>query len=403
MVAVGFVGAGLAAAFVAAAAGWSVWLPTHLVLAGAAGTAIASVLPFFSATLAVAPPADPRVRIAAIVLVAGGAAVAIAAVAAGASSLGHISGSAFLAGIALVGLGAFRPLRGALGPRRRRIERAYLAALISLGVGVTLATTMLAGWDPVVERWAVLKPAHAWLNLVGALSVIIVATLGHLAPTVEGGRIRPRHSLLVGLVGLTTGSALVALGYGLAADHLARGGALLALVGALAVPVHGLAVRTDAATWTTDPGWHRLTVWSLRLGGAWFAVAVAVMAGRVLWLGAAPAAWSLALVGIPFVVGWVMQVLIGSWSHLLPAIGPGSADVRAWRRQWLGRGATARLIALDGGALTAWVGVVNGWPPMTGAGLVGVAAAAGSAIILTAIAIRGPVGDRRPSARLASA
>ena len=49
------------------------WLPLHLVLAGAAGTAIAGVLPFFTAALAVAPPADPRARLAAVGLIVVGA------------------------------------------------------------------------------------------------------------------------------------------------------------------------------------------------------------------------------------------------------------------------------------------------------------------------------------------
>ncbi len=392
IVAVAFVAAGLLAAIVTTVAGWTAWVPTHLVLAGAAGTAIAAVLPFFSSALAIAPPADARIRVGAIAFVAAGATIAIVAVAGRAPSLGHLGGSVYLAGIVLVGVAAFRPLRRALGPRRRRIERAYLAALVSVGVGVVLATALLAGWDPVVDRWAALKPAHAWLNLVGAVSLVIVATLGHLAPTVEGSRIRPRRSLLVALVALPAGSALVAIGYGLSADDLARSGACLALVGALAVPVHGLALRADAATWTTDPGWHRLTIWSLRLGAGWFALAVGVMAGRVIWLGAAPAAWSLALVGIPFVLGWVLQVLIGSWSHLLPAVGPGTPEVRAWRRYWLGRGATARLLALDGGLLVAGIGIVGGWPAITGAGLIGVAAAAGVAIALAAIAVVGPLG-----------
>ena len=48
------------------------WLPLHLGLAGAAGTAVASVLPFFTTALAIAPPAGRLVRISAIGLIAFG-------------------------------------------------------------------------------------------------------------------------------------------------------------------------------------------------------------------------------------------------------------------------------------------------------------------------------------------
>ena len=42
------------------------WLPLHLALAGGAGTAIASMMPFFAAALAAAAPVDARLRSAAI-------------------------------------------------------------------------------------------------------------------------------------------------------------------------------------------------------------------------------------------------------------------------------------------------------------------------------------------------
>ncbi|MEO7663571.1 MAG: hypothetical protein ABIV26_00465, partial [Candidatus Limnocylindrales bacterium] len=39
------------------------WLPAHLALAGAAATAIAAVLPFFTAALVVAQPVRPAIRL----------------------------------------------------------------------------------------------------------------------------------------------------------------------------------------------------------------------------------------------------------------------------------------------------------------------------------------------------
>ena len=176
------------------------WLPVHLILAGAAGTAIASVLPFFVAALAVVQPASPRVRSAAIALIAGGALFASLGVTGNATPVAVAGALVYMAGLVTVAGAAFGrsgrkvppPPSGALclcrgdlpGRRRRR------------NVGL-----MLAGFAPIVERWALFKPAHAWLNVFGFLSLAVAATLVHLAPTVVGGRIVPRLSASIALVG----------------------------------------------------------------------------------------------------------------------------------------------------------------------------------------------------------
>ena len=173
------------------------------------------------------------------------------------------------------------------------------------------------------RRWAALKPAHAWLNVFGFLSVVIAATLVHLAPTVAGTRIRVRRSATVAIVALSTGSALVAIGFAGGLEVVGRAGAVIELVGAGALLAHAVGVRRDRGRWTSDPGWHRVTGLSLLAAPCWFLVAVAIAAGRVLWLGPVPGAWSMELLAVPLILGWTAQVLIGSWTHLVPAIGPG--------------------------------------------------------------------------------
>jgi nitrite reductase (NO-forming) len=384
-----FVAAGLLTALSGALSGGATWLPLHLVLAGGAGTAIAGMLPFFSAALAVAPPADPRLRLAAVGTVAVGALLVVGSVSIGDPFLGHVGGTVYLVGIVLAGIAGYRPLRRALGPRRRLIERAYLAAFAAALVGVLLVTAMLAGWAPVVRRWAMLKPAHVWLNLIGSLSVIIVATLTHLGPTIEGTRMQPRATARVALVGLTVGPAMVALAYTLRLDPLARIGAAIALVGATGVVVHTLAVRSSDEPWTTDVHWHRFATWSLRLGSAWFLAGMVVLAGRVVWLGADPAAMSLTAIGIPVVVGWVLQVLVGSWSHLIPALGPGEPATRARRRELLSHGAMARLTVLNAGILAAWLGLWLEAPALLLGGSLAVGLALGASVGLAAAAAHG--------------
>lgn len=378
----GFLAAAVAAAILPESVRRGVWLSVHLALAGAAGTAIASVLPFFVAALSVAPPVSGIVRGGAIGLIAGGAAAASLGVAGGMQPLALAGALGYLAGLGGVAVAAFWPLRASRGPRRRFVVAAYGAAIAQVAVGVGLVLGMLAGVPPVVEGWSLLKPAHAWLNVFGFLSVVIAATLIHLAPTVAGTRIAPRRSALVALAGLATGAPLIALGLALGDDRVARIGALAELLGAIGLMAHALAVRHDRGTWTTDPGWHRLTSSSLLAAPAWFLVAVAIAAGRILWLGAVPDAWSLASIVAPLAVGWIVQVLIGSWSQLLPSIGPGDMAAHADQRARLGRGAIGRVGALNLGVALVTLGGLLAW---TGAVVIGLIVC--GAAILTSLTI----------------
>lgn len=381
--------------------GWgavgAVWLPLHLALAGGAGTAVAAVLPFFTAALAVARPAATWVRVMAIGLVASGAAVVSLSVANGETAIGAIGGSMYLVGIVFVAIAAFRPLRAALGRRRRTVERAYAAALLNVIVSVALATTFLAGWTPVVERWASLKPAHAWLNVVGFVSLIIVATLVHLAPTVEGGRIQPRRSATIAVGALSIGAPGIAFGYLLAADLIVRVGGVVVLLGAVATLVHALVSARDHGRWTTDEDWHRLTRWSLRAASGWFAVGIAAAVGRIVWLGADPQAWSMILVAAPLTVGWVVQTLVGAASHLLPAIGPGDQRVHGAQRAILGRAARARLVGLNLGIALHWAGTAFALEALAviGAGMVVICLLATTGLFIAALtATRWSIPDR---------
>ncbi|MEW5992087.1 MAG: hypothetical protein AB1736_12180 [Chloroflexota bacterium] len=377
MIAAAYVGLAVAALLLPAEVRLGTWLPAHLALAGAAATAIAAILPFFSAALAVAPPARPAIRIAGIGLVAGGALAAMTVVghAAGDPALAAVAGGLFLAGIGLVATGAFLPLRGALGPRRRLVETAYGAALLNVAVGATLATLLVGGNDAVAAAWTSLKPAHAWLNLVGFVGLVVVASLLHLAPTVAGARMRPRLSGRLAVVGLAVGVPVVVAGHALALGWLARGGAVAVVAAAVGVAGHALVVWRDPerGRWTTDTRWHRFTAGSLLAGQGWLSTGLAVAAARILVAGAAPSAWSFAAIGGPLVVGGVVQVLIGALTHLVPAIGPGDTARHAAARRILGHAAGSRLLAVNVGAGLVTLG--GSWSPvgfaLAGAGIAG--------------------------------
>ncbi len=246
-----------------------IWLPLHLALAGAATTAIAGVMPFFSATLAAAPPVGARLRAAAVAVVALGAAGVAIGVTGGRTGLAVAGGAAFVVGVGLTGSATVRPLRGALGPSRGIVSGGYVAALVSVGVGAALATLFLAGWPPLAGEWLRVKPAHAWLNLVGFVSVVVATTLLHLFPTVIGARIAAIRSARVTVYGLVIGAWLVATGYLLAVDALARLGAVVAIAGAAGLAVYAGRVWPTRARWTTDPGWHRFAIGGLVSAIAW--------------------------------------------------------------------------------------------------------------------------------------
>ena len=262
-----------AIALVAGALGAAVvspWLPLHLALAGGASTAIAGVMPFFVSALAASYPADRRLREAAVGLVASGAAlVALRGVTAaaglplveGVGSVGELAppagGTLYLLGIGATALAVRDGGRAGLMVRRPVVTFGYTMALVNVAIGALLATLMVAGWEPVLERWAVLKPAHAWTNLIGFVSLVIVSTLLHFLPTVLGTRILPRRSAVVAVYAVGFAAPVVVAGLLLGIGPVAALGGLLGLVGAIAMGIEATAVVRDRGTWTSDEGWHR--------------------------------------------------------------------------------------------------------------------------------------------------
>ncbi|OGO57945.1 MAG: hypothetical protein A2V85_13275 [Chloroflexi bacterium RBG_16_72_14] len=385
VIAAGYLAAAAVAVALSEAPGTTLvaWLPLHLALVGGASTAIAGVMPFFVAALAAGHPAGARVRWAAVALVATGAGlVALRGVVPAWTAAPVIGGAVYLAGIGVTALALRGAGRAGLMARRPIVTLAYTLALGNVAIGAALGTLMVAGWLPVLERWALLRPAHAWTNLVGFVSLTVVGTLLHFLPTVLGTRIVPRPSAVVAVLGLAMGSPVVVAGLLLVSSPVVGLGAVLTLAGAGALAIEAVLVARARGRWTTDPGWHRLTGIALLAGAAWFVVGTGIAAVRLIVVGAAPDAWSTAHVGAPLVLGWVVQVLIASWSHLLPAIGPGGPLGHAARRVVLGRLATPRLVALNLGTALAAVG----WPAGV-ALLVAAGAALGAAAILASVGL----------------
>ena len=220
-------------------------------------------------------------------------------------------------------------------------------------------------------------------------------------PSPLRGIARPRgHD---GLCGGGLGAPIVAAGFALQVDVLARAGGLVALLGATGVLAHAIAVHrdVDGGRWTTEAAWHRFTSWSLLGGQTWLALGFGVAAGRVVALGDDPAGWSIGVLVGPLVIGGVVQIVIGAMTHLMPAIGPGDPLRHGAQRRLLGRLATIRLMALNFGAtlVTLDLGLPSGTDHAAGS-LVqpGIAAAAAGIVLslaLLAMAAR-PAGGPAP-------
>jgi nitrite reductase (NO-forming) len=294
---------------------------------------------------------------------------------------------AFVAGIMATAVATVRPLSRALGPSRGLVIQGYVTALAEVVVGASLATLFVAGWPPVVGDWARIRPAHAWLNLVGFVSLVIATTLLHFFPTVVGARIAVRPSARLTVVGLAIGGPVIALGFFMASDPVARVGAIGVIGGATSLAVYAWRTWRTRARWTTDLDWHRFAIGGLVSAIAWLEVGTTVAAGRVLAFGADPAGWSIEVIAGPLIVGWVGLAILASATHLLPAIGPGNPAIHARQRRLLGRAATVRLALLDAGVTALTVGLTLGPDPLTQVGTVLVTLGLGTTAVLLGTAV----------------
>ena len=382
LLATAFLAAAAASLTLPAATTRGLWLPLHLALAGAATTAIAAVMPFFAAAFAAAPPADARLRGASVAAVALGAALVAGGVAQLAFGVAVAGGVTFLAGIGGVAAATAMPLRGSLGPGRGLVTRAYLVALGQLGFGVLLGSLFLAGWEPMAAAWVGGRAAHAWLNLVGFVSLVIATTLLHFFPTVIGARIGGGRSPRLAVYGLAAGPPLVAVGSLATSDVLVRAGAVVVVAGAAGLTAYAATVWRTRARWTTDHGWHHFAMGGLVSAVAWFDLGILGAAGRALAFGAEPAAWSTQLVAAPLVVGWVATAIVASATHLLPAVGPGGPTEHGRQRVLLGRFAVPRLVLHNIGTGLLAVGVVVEADAVVRVGAVAASVALGATVVL---------------------
>lgn len=361
------------------------WAGLHLALAGAALVAVGTFMPHFGVTLAGASAESPWLRLAGVLTLALGAVMSVAGVLIGAAAVAVGGASLLWLGLAVTAWTTLRPSRRPLARRHPIAQAAYAVALLQVAVGIGLPVLLLVGWEPAVVGWSRLKPAHVWLNLFGFVSLTISTTLVYLYPTIVGARIRPQLSLVAMIGGGMIGPPLVAGGAAFGVYGLAVAGAALTACGALGQLAYALDVWRRRGRWTTDPGWHRLTTGHLSAAMVWYLVAVAAAMIGIVRDGPAPSGWSLGALAIPLVAGWAMQVLVGAWTHLLPAVGSVHPGGRARQRTLLGLAARPRLLIWNAGVLLGWLGLATNSLALA---LIGVVAFGGVALFAVSLLLR---------------
>jgi nitrite reductase (NO-forming) len=365
------------------------WVATHLSLAGAATVAIGTFMPHFGVTLAGTRPEAWWLRLAGVVTLGMG----MASVALGRPLLGTEvagwGGVLVLAGIGITAWTTYAPMRSGLARRHPIVQVAYGVALADLAVGASLAVLFLFGSAPVTAAWVALKPAHAWLNVFGFVSLTVAGTLVYLYPTITGARIRPQPAMAIALAGLLAGAPLTAAGYAVGSRALALVGAGAVTAAAAGMLAYGVDTWRRRGTWARDRAWHDLSARHGLLAMAWFAATAAAGLGSIALDGVVVPGWTLGVLAVPLIGGWVAQVLVAAWTYLLPAVGPGSMEAKAHQRDILAVAGTWRAVAWNAGLLLLWPGLatLSWWLIAPGAVLFGAAALSSLALLARGLAV----------------
>ncbi len=366
------------------------WVAIHLSLAGAATVAIGTFMPHFGVTLAGTRPEPPARRLIGVLSLGVGMLVVALGRPAFGGGVAAGGGMLVLVGVGVTAWNTYAPLRSGLARRHPIAQAAYGVALAQLAVGASLAVLFLIGYEPITRAWVNLKPAHVWLNALGFVTLTIAGTLIYLYPTMLGARIRAHVTLFVALIGLGLGPPIVAIGAAAAWPGLAIGGGALSLAGGVGLLGYGIDAWRRRGRWANDRAWHDLAVRHGLAGMAWLVVALTTLVVGMVRDGGTPTGWTIGAAAVPLIGGWAMQELVGAWSHLLPAAGPGTMDVKSRRRSLLSRWGTARVAGWNLGLAALWPGLGLEIVPLTAVGLVvfGLAASATLCLFVVALLLR---------------
>lgn len=332
---------------------FGLWLPLHLALAGGVTLAISGAMQNFALTLSAA--SEPPMGFVWLQFAAANLGALLVAVGypSGISELVAVGGVSFVAAALLLGWLVLRARRVGLNRRHGLPFAMYAAAIVAVLAGGTVGGLIgsQAVSDP--EIWLALRRTHLTLNVLGWASLTIAGTLVTFLPTVLRIRMPTWHGAATGAM-LVAGVAVRAIGLGTDQRALAMAGTVAFALGALGLGWMVVKVLRTPRKWPVPVAAKHLIA-----ALAWFIV------GSVLLV------WVMrdGTTGVDrfrdpflaiFVLGWVIQTLLGAWQYLLPMARPGHPEDR---RRWLASIEAAgvlQVVALNLGVLLL-AGVGDGW------------------------------------------
>ena len=376
-------------AYLVAAAGWIVargpgsapgWLLVHLLLLGAVTNAIVTWTGHFAATLLQQPQLSRPVMAWRLIALNIAIPAILVGVHLGWTAVAVVGAGLLAAVITVHGILLWRAVHAGRERRLAPTVRFYWVAAIALLLGVACGTAMEIGvpaeWYPRVYA------VHMHLNLLGWVTLTVLGTEFSLWPTalrtrmVDGLERAARRCL----PGCATGLGLVVVGLMTASRPVTVAGLLLYL--AAVVVFLDPFVRTALQRRPTT-----VSTWMLAASTGWLLIAlgadvVAVLrSGDPSWLAdqfAALVPW--------FLTGFVVQVLLGALSYLLPVVLGGGPAVGRRTAAALDQWGLVRVLGLNAGVML----LALPWPALApfGWALVSAAVATFAALAFTAMVIR---------------
>lgn len=345
----------IVAAALAGAIGHTTWLPLHLFLAGAVVLAIGGVSLMLTVTWSAAPaPPNQWVVAQRTCIAVGAAGITIARSAELPDAIVGLAGAIYITGIVLLAGLLVVTIRRGVERRFDAAVAAFVAALSAGTVGAALGVVMaVAGPSPD------LRSAHAVLNLLGLVGLVIGGTLPFFAATVVRARMSPRASVKRLALALGWQVAMLVLAASAVAAH--RESLAAIGLGGYAVGIVGVLESLPRPT-RRQLSWAGPRLVGLWAGGLWWVVAVGATAidaasGRTVFDGR----WMAVLV----IAGYA-QIMWASLAYLLPML-RGGGHVRlgegfAMTRSWLGLvAANLAGVALAGSWMPVAAGCIAVW------------------------------------------
>lgn len=328
------------------------WLPLHLALAGAVSLAISGAMQNFALTLSAAP--EPPMPVVWLQFSAANLGVAFIAVGypSGTSWLVAVGGAAFVTAALVLGWLVLRARRVGLNRRHTLPFVMYVAAIASVIAGGTVGAVIgsHAIGDPDV--WLALRRAHPTLNVLGWASLTIAGTLVTFLPTVLRIRMPVWHGAATGAL-LVGGVTARSLGLGIDLPALATLGTVSFAGGALGLGWMVVKVLRTPRKWPIPVAAKHLVA-----ALAWFIVGSLALVWVMRDGAEGVDAFRDPFLAI-FVLGWVVQTLLGAWEYLLPMSRPGHPEDR---RRWLTSieaGGVLQVVALNLGVVL--LALAHGW------------------------------------------